>query len=254
MRITFIGSGNVATHLARAAQAAGHTVCQVMSREYDHAEALATTVGAEAIDALQRVSMEADVYVLAVSDDSLYDLALELRLERKLVVHTSGTVPINVLKPMSRHHGVMWAPQTFIRSVEMDYSHLPFCIEASDAISLAKLKRLAGSISDKCYELNAEQRKKLHLASVMVNNFGNALNAIAQDYLRKEDIPFEILFPIIEMTAQKIYHGDLWKLQSGPAARRDTRTIDAHRRMLADDKDLLDLYDIMTKFIDHATH
>ena len=88
----------------------------------------------------------------------------------------------------------------------------------------------------------------------MVNNFGNALNALAQETLQKEHIPFEILYPLIEMTARKIYQGDLWKLQTGPAVRRDQKTIDTHRRMIADNEDLLSLYDLMTKLIDHATH
>ncbi|MCQ2298050.1 MAG: DUF2520 domain-containing protein [Bacteroidales bacterium] len=254
MIISFIGSGNVATHLAQAFQQAGHTIRQIMSREYDHAKTLAAKVSASPIDTLGQLDLTADMFVLAVSDDSLYDLALDLKTERKIVVHTSGSVPMQILKGISRHHGVIYAPQTFVKNVEMDYSHLPFCIEASDPITFKKLEGLASSVSDKTYSLNSDQRRVLHLASVMVNNFGNALNAIAQETLNKEEIPFEILHPLIEMTTQKIYQGNLWKLQTGPAVRRDQKTINAHRRMIADNPDLLSLYDLMTKLIDHATH
>ena len=254
MNITCIGSGNVATHLAQAFYGAGHSICQIMSREFDHAAALAAKVDAHPTDRLDGLDRSADVYVLAVSDDSLFDLALDLRLDRKLVVHTSGSVPMHVLKSVSRHYGVLYAPQTFVRDVEMDYAHLPFCIEGSDEASTGLLARLVESVSDKCYNLDSSQRRTLHLASVMVNNFGNALNALAQETLQKEHIPFEILYPLIEMTARKIYQGDLWKLQTGPAVRRDQKTIDTHRRMIADNEDLLSLYDLMTKLIDHATH
>ena len=255
MRISFIGSGNVATHFALAFKGAGHEVEQVLSREFDHAATLAMRVGAHPIDKYSQLNNKADIYVVAVGDDALYDVALDVQLDRKLVVHTSGATPMSVLKPISYHYGVIYAPQSFVKTVEMDYKHLPFCIEASDERSLTKLKMLVGSVSDRLYELNSEQRRKLHLASVIVNNFGNALNAMAQQMMQREDIPFELLYPLIEMTTKKIYHqGSLWQLQTGPAVRRDQKTIDAHRRLLADDKDMLQLYDLMTQLIDNATH
>ena len=255
MKISFIGSGNVATHFAQAFKGAGHEIVQVMSREFDHAATLAHKVDAIPIDKYSELNNEADMYVVAVGDDALYDVALDLRLERKLVVHTSGATPMNVLKMISIHYGVLYAPQSFVKNVAMDYSKLPFCIEANDKYGMGKLKELAQSVSGRIYELDSEQRRKLHLASVVVNNFGNALNAMAQQMMQREEIPFELVFPLIEMTTQKIYQGkDLWKLQTGPAVRRDRKTIDAHRRLLAEDKDMLDLYDLMTQIIDNATH
>lgn len=254
MKLSFVGSGNVATHLATAFHAAGHAIVQVMSREFDHAATLAAQVEAQPIDDLALLDPSADAYILAVSDDALFDLALDLRLSRTLVLHTSGSVPMHVLKPISRHHGVLYAPQTFVKGTEMDYSTLHFCIEASDPTSELRLTALAKSLTTHVHPLDSDQRKKLHLASVMVNNFGNALNALAQQTLQSEGIPFEILHPLIEQTAQKIHHGDLWQQQTGPAVRRDQKTIDAHRRMLANNPDLLQLYDLMTKLIDHATH
>ena len=46
MRISFIGSGNVATHLALAFYGCGHVVEQVWSRNIDHANLLAARVEA----------------------------------------------------------------------------------------------------------------------------------------------------------------------------------------------------------------
>ena len=130
--ITFIGSGNVATHLAKAFHAAGHQIVQIWSREYDHAEALANQVFAEPIDKLELLYPTSDVYILAVADDALFDLALDLRLRDALVLHTAGAVSLNVLKPISRKYGVLWSPQTFIREVAMNYNEVPFCIEGSN--------------------------------------------------------------------------------------------------------------------------
>lgn len=259
MKISIIGSGNVATHMGKALKAAGHQILQVWSREFDHAELLADQLFAEPINQLSLLYPDADAYLLAVSDDALFDLAIDLQLRERLVLHTSGSVGISVLRPISRKHGVLYAPQSFVRTVAMDYSQLPFCIEGSSPEVYHQIEELARSISPNCFPINSEQRLWIHLASVMVNNFGNALNAMAQDILNKKCIPFDILQPLIQITADKTLNviqqqtdsqpKSLWRLQTGPAVRHDEKTLDRHRSMLKDDNDALALYDLMTQLI-----
>jgi predicted short-subunit dehydrogenase-like oxidoreductase (DUF2520 family) len=251
--VTFIGSGNVATHLAKALYNAGHQILQIWSREYDHAEALANQVFAEPVDRLNLLYPTADVYILSVSDDALFDLALDLKLRDAMVLHTAGSVSLRVLQPISRKHGVVWSPQTFIRDVAMNYSELPFCIEGSSSEVEASIRELLEPVSSHIYRVDTVQRQWLHLAAVMTNNFGNAINALAQDILLQHDIPFEILHPLITMTAEKIKQGGLWQQQTGPARRRDQKTIDGQRRLIADDAKLLQLYDLLTETIKDKT-
>ena len=248
--ISIVGSGNVATHLALALNAAGHTIVQVFSREYDHASLLASRVGAVAIDKPILLSPEAEVYLLAVGDDALYDLALDLHLPADaLIVHTSGSTPLTVLKPLGNNYGVLWSPQTFVRDIAMDYSRLPLCIEASNTDALARLEALASSISQHVYHLDYEQRCWAHLAAVMVSNFVNAINATAQQTMRQHGLDFDMLRPLAEATLRKWDYGDLRQMQTGPAARHDSKTLDAQRRLLADNPQLLKLYDLMTEII-----
>ena len=251
--ITIIGSGNVATHLAKALHAAGHQILQIWSREYDHAEALANQVFAEPIDRLNLLYPTADVYILAVTDDALFDLALDLRLRDALVLHTAGSVSLRVLQPISRKNGVIWSPQTFIRDIPMDYSQLPFCIEGSSPEVEEAIRDLLQPVSQHIFRVDTDQRQWLHLAAVMTNNFGNAINALAQDILQKHNIPFEILHPLITMTAEKIKQGGLWQQQTGPARRRDQKTIDNQRRLIADNEQLLKIYDLLTETIQDKT-
>ena len=251
--ITIIGSGNVATHLAKALHAAGHQIVQIWSREYDHAEALANQVFAEPIDQLNLLYPTADVYILAVTDDALFDLALDLRLRDALVLHTAGSVSLRVLQPISRKNGVIWSPQTFIRDIPMDYSQLPFCIEGSSPEVEEAIRDLLQPVSQHIFRVDTDQRQWLHLAAVMTNNFGNAINALAQDILQQHNIPFEILHPLITMTAEKIKQGGLWQQQTGPARRRDQKTIDNQRRLIADDEQLLKIYDLLTETIQDKT-
>ncbi len=251
--ITIIGSGNVATHLAKALHAAGHQIVQIWSREYDHAEALANQVFAEPIDRLNLLYPTADVYILAVTDDALFDLALDLRLRDALVLHTAGSVSLRVLQPISRKNGVIWSPQTFIRDIPMDYSQLPFCIEGSSPEVEEAIRDLLQPVSQHIFRVDTDQRQWLHLAAVMTNNFGNAINALAQDILQQHNIPFEILHPLITMTAEKIKQGGLWQQQTGPARRRDQKTIDNQRRLIADNEQLLKIYDLLTETIQDKT-
>lgn len=257
--ITIIGSGNVATHLALAFHRAGHNILQVFSREFDHAERLANRVFAEPVDRAELLYPTADIYLLAVSDNSLYDLAQDLCFRNALVLHTSGATSLNVLSPISRRCGVLWSPQSFVRDDVMDYAALPFCIEGSTPQVTDQIADLAASISSHIYRLDGTQRMYLHLAAVLTNNFCNALNALAQDLLNGEGIPFEILSPIIAATAQKaadaaaMPNQSLWRQQTGPAARRDNKTILRHRQLLQDQPDLMKLYEQMSAIISDRT-
>ena len=247
--ISFIGSGNVATHLALAFHAAGHVVDQVLSREYDHAQLLASRVGAVAIDRTELLRQGSDFFFLAVNDDAIFDLALDLRLPEAVVIHTSGSTPLSVLQSVSRRHGVVWSPQTFVRDIAMDYLHLPFCIEGSSPEVTDEIEALVDTVSQQVHRLDFEQRRWTHLAAVMVNNFGNAMNAMAQELMQCRGLDFAMLRPLIDMTARKADFGDLWAQQTGPAKRHDYKTISAQRRLLADEPQLLQLYDLLTEII-----
>jgi len=249
MEIVVIGSGNVATHFAHALQNVGHSIKQVYSRNLASAQLLASQVDAEAVNDFARITADADLYILAITDDALYDVVTQIPPKQGICVHTSGTVPMDVLKPLSQRIGVLYSPQTFVKYLEMNYSELPFCLEANSSEVLQQLKDLVSPVSTKIYDITSDQRRKLHLAAVFVNNFGNAVNAMAQDISKSDNIPFEILYPLISGTAEKATLGDLWQLQTGPAIRGDEKTIANHRKMLANDPQLLQLYDLITSII-----
>ena len=212
---------------------------------------LARRVDAQPVNQWQRLDEDADVYLIAVSDDALYDLALDLRLPDALVIHTSGTTPISVLKPISRRHGVLWSPQTFVRDIAMDYRRLPLCIEGSTPAVTETIEELASLISPCLYRLDYDQRLRAHLAAVWVSNFVNAVNATAQDLMRQNGLDFEMLRPLAEQTLRKWDYGNLWLQQTGPAIRRDEKTLNAQRRQLLDQPELLRLYDQLTELIQH---
>ena len=247
--ISIVGAGNVATHLALAFRDAGCTIRQILSRTFDHAQQLAWRVDAIPTDRPDTLYTDIDVCLLCVGDDALYDLGLDLRLPDTLVLHTSGSTPASVLKHISPRYGVVWSPQTFVRDIAIDYSRLPLCIEGSTPKVEQEIEQLVSRVSRAVYHLDGEQRLHAHLAAVMVSNFVNAMNATAQQYMQSHGLDFEMLRPLAEQTLRKWDYGDLRAQQTGPARRGDQKTIDAQRRLLADQPQMLELYDMMTEII-----
>ena len=248
--ISIVGSGNVATHLAIAFHTAGCTIRQVMSRSFDHAQNLAMRVGARPTDRVGDLDEDVDVCLLCVSDDALYDLGLDLHMPSTLVLHTSGSTPASVLRRVTTRYGVLWSPQTFVRDIAMDYSLLPLCIEGCNATVEQEIEQLVRLVSSHVYHLDGEQRQQAHLAAVMVSNFVNAVNATAQQYMQEHGLDFAMLRPLAEQTLRKWDYGDLRAQQTGPARRHDQKTIDLQRRLLADQPEMLRLYDHMTELIE----
>ena len=70
----------------------------------------------------------------------------------------------------------------------------------------ALLETLAKTLSKNVYAINSEQRKALHVAAVFVNNFTNHLFTIGKDFCESNQVPFEILQPLIQETVEKLKH------------------------------------------------
>ena len=202
-KITFIGSGNVATHLAIALKEAGKEIVRIYSRTPANAKALAGKVDADFTNNTEDIAGEADIYIVAVSDDALLQTAEKLNFNDSLVVHTSGSAQMDILKGCSENYGVFYPLQTFSKSRKVDFNKIPLCIEANNTGSREQLKNLALSLTDKIYFVNSEKRRTLHLAAVFACNFPNFMYSVAQKILRKNELDFDILKPLTKETAEK---------------------------------------------------
>ncbi|HEY0272840.1 MAG TPA: NAD(P)-binding domain-containing protein, partial [Chitinophaga sp.] len=146
MDIVIIGAGNIAWCYGQQLRLNGHVVQQVISRQEAHAQALGEMLNAAYTTDLLSINMEADVYLLAVSDDALAGLNDELRLGRRMVAHTAGAVPLSAIGRISTHTGVVYPLQS-IRKENKSYPEIPIIIEASNDETLRRLQSLAQSIS-----------------------------------------------------------------------------------------------------------
>jgi predicted short-subunit dehydrogenase-like oxidoreductase (DUF2520 family) len=227
--VLIVGSGNVAAHLYNAFLKADIlNVLQISSRDLE-------------------TIPKADVTIIAVSDDSIAEVSSKIK--NSFVVHTSGSVTMSDLKNDKRK-GVFYMLQTFSKDKNVDFSEVPFCLEAENNKDYELLETLAKSIGGNIYKINSDQRKTLHVAAVFVNNFTNHMYKIGNDICKKNNVPFEILQPLIKETSLKIAELSPEKAQTGPAVRKDKKTIKNHLNLLNTEQQKI--YKIITKSIQNG--
>ncbi|MBB6239429.1 putative short-subunit dehydrogenase-like oxidoreductase (DUF2520 family) [Pedobacter sp. AK013] len=249
MKIVLLGSGNVATHLAKALKAKGEDVIQVYSPNLNHAKSLAVTIGAEGLNDLTEIERNADLYIISIKDDAIESVAKSLKNVTGLVVHTSGTTDIRILSSQVKRAGVFYPLQTFSKGKEVSFENIPLCIEANDESQLSILNTLAAKISHRVYELDGEKRKVLHLAAVFACNFANHLYTLANKILNQNGLDFEIIKPLIAETADKVMNNLPENVQTGPAVRADENTLNKHLSMLTDMPELQNIYQTLSDSI-----
>uniref|UniRef100_UPI00375353BC Rossmann-like and DUF2520 domain-containing protein n=1 Tax=Flavobacterium sp. TaxID=239 RepID=UPI00375353BC len=191
--------------------------------------------------------VEADLYIIAVSDDAISKVSSQLPFKNRLVVHTSGSVPIDSLDNKNRR-GIFYPLQTFTKNKAVDFSQIPFCLESENDSDFELLEKVAKSISNNVFKSNEKQRKALHISAVFVNNFVNEMYRIGNEICDENKIPFEILKPLILETVNKVMTLSPSAAQTGPAKRNDTQTIEAHLDFLSNENHAT-IYKILTQSI-----
>lgn len=227
--VLIVGNGNVATHLYTA---------------------LVTVSSVDVIKISSRSLVKipkTDITILAVSDDAISEVSQ--KIDNDFVVHTSGSMPMGELKNKKRK-GVFYMLQTFTKDKKINFENVPFCLEAENNNDLKTLESLAKVIGKKVYKIDSSQRKVLHVAAVFVNNFTNHLYKIGHDICKKNDVPFEILYPLIEETSAKIKTVSPEDAQTGPAKRNDKKTIKNHLTLLNENEKKI--YKILTESIQNG--
>lgn len=249
LKITFVGSGNIAWNLAHALDKNGHTIIQVISRSEEHAKALATKFGAFYGTEFSELYGDSDLVIMSISDDSYADAVQQLTLKPGTVIcHTSGPIPMDVLGAASEEYGVFYPLQSFNKERLKDFKEVPILIEAVDSKVERTLINLAESLSNMVRIVSSEDRKKYHLSAVFANNFTNLMYVCSEMYLKQERLDFELLKPLIYDTALRIRNEAPHDVQTGPAKRKDLKVLEGHQQMIKDPI-LRDIYDQLSKLI-----
>lgn len=248
MKITIIGSGNLATHIAKILYLKGIKINEIFSSNIENAKILAQKVNAHFNNNMKTIK-ESDLYIISVTDDKINEISEKIPFKNKLVIHTSGSVDIKILSSNNRK-GVIYPVQTFSKVKEnIDFYNTPFCIEAENEKDLEILIKLIKNISNNIYKIDSQQRKSIHISAVFACNFTNHLCSLANDICEENNIDFSILKPLIAETIEKIITIGPKKSQTGPAKRNDMEIIKKHLEFLKEDQNKKNIYSIITNSI-----
>lgn len=250
--VSFIGAGNVAWHLAPALDNAGYVIKEVYSRHPSHAEALTERLyQAEVKGSLDFSTSGSKLFIIAVTDDAIESIVQEIVLpEDALLVHTSGSVPLEVLTYAAAAQNAVFYPlQTFSKSKRLNFQGIPIFIETTDDKAWETLMSLAKTLTSRIQRIASTERIALHVAAVFASNFSNHMLALSQDILKQNRLSFDLLKPLIAETIQKSLDIGPEAAQTGPARRGDLHTLDRHLAFLQGDEIRAKVYRLISQQI-----
>ena len=247
MKITFVGSGNVAWHLSDILQKNDHEIVEVWSRTEKNARLLSSKLNCNIISSLNNLK-NTDLIIISVKDDVISDVLNKIEESNTPIVHTSGSVGTDVLKNRE-NFGVFYSLQSFNKNIDVNFNETPICIEANNSELEKKLISLANSISNSVHLLNSKQREQLHIAAVFASNFTNHMMSISEEILNSNKMSFDLLKPLIRNTFDKIKNNHPKDVQTGPAIREDYLIIEKHLELLEEYEDLQIIYSKITNHI-----
>lgn len=252
LTVSFIGSGNLAWHLAPALDNVGFVIKEIYSRNPRHAEQLTSRLyQAEVKASLDFSTSSSSIFIIATSDDAIKSIAQEIILpEEAILVHTSGSQPLSELEfSATPNLGVFYPLQSFSKQKKVDFKNIPIFIESQNQETDELLLLMARALSNQVVKIGSGDRMALHVAAVFASNFTNHMLAISKSILQQNSLDFEWLKPLVTETIQKSLAIGPNNAQTGPASRGDLEILDKHLELLKEDESLAELYKIISQHI-----
>jgi predicted short-subunit dehydrogenase-like oxidoreductase (DUF2520 family) len=251
-RISFIGSGNLAWHLAPALENADFPIQEVYSRNPAHAALLVERLyEADVKASLDFSTSTSRVFIIATTDEAIEEVVQEIILpEDAILVHTSGSQPLTILGyAATQNLGVFYPLQTFSKGKKVDFKEIPIFIESSNPETYNVLRVMGKALSQNVISINSYERKALHVAAVFASNFTNHMLLVAQDIMKENSLSYEYLKPLIAEMINKSLSIGPENAQTGPARRGDLQILDKHVEFLQDNLPAAELYKIISQHI-----
>lgn len=250
--INLIGTGHVAWNMALAFRTNGMQIGQVWSRTFSHALKFSEEFHATPVETLAALSGNSELVLICVPDHAIQDVILvadEAGLSNNLICHTSGATSMDVFPAHWLHTGVFYPLQTLTKGHVLDFSTIPILITARNLSDQQLLLTIARRLSKTVANVDDQERQRLHLAAVMVNNFVYHLVDKAFEEVERKGLDPRYLHPLLEETVRKVieHRGD--RVQTGPAIRGDRNSILTHLQLLADNPGLAGLYRRLSRSI-----
>jgi len=251
--MVLVGTGNLAWHLGHALVQNGIQVSLVLGRTEASTLELAKGIHAERTGRPEDLDPDADICIICISDDAIIPVLDQMKPGRCLMLHTAGSVPMDVFNGRALNYGVLYPFQTFTKGRAVQFGNIPVLIEANSDQNLETVRQLAEKISGRVMEGNSEQRMYLHLAAVFAANFSNHMFALAEKLALEHDLPFELLKSLIQEMTAKAMSMSPAKAQTGPAVRHNLKVLGKHVDLLEGHPDLQQMYRLISESIMKAS-
>lgn len=231
IKVSVIGTGNVGTQFARIFE-----TIPISSRT------------------LEGLPLDADLYVISVSDSAVKEVAEKLPDVRGIVVHTTGSVSMDVLSDMKKYggYGVLYPFQTLSKARPLPPSSIPLLIEGDTYQTATEIEHFAREFGfTDIVMADSEKRRRVHLCGTFACNFTNALIGISQKILSQSRIDPSVITPLVEETVEKLKTMPAIEAQTGPAIRKDHTTLYSHKALLNElgMEEESDIYNIISDYI-----
>jgi predicted short-subunit dehydrogenase-like oxidoreductase (DUF2520 family) len=179
---------------------------------------------------------DADLVLLAVPDSAIAGVAGRVPIG-PWVAHVSGATSLSALEPHARRFSVH-PLQTLTRDrgpEQLDGAWAAVTGETDEALEVARW--LAETLALHPFELADADKPLYHAGAAMASNFLVTLHAAAARLLEASSAPSEALVPLMSRTIENGF------VLTGPIARGDWSTVEAHLRALEERApDLVPLY------------
>lgn len=249
IKAVIIGAGNVGTHLAIALKNEGVQILQIVSKTMKSAVELASRMECSFTTDLREINTNADIYIVCVTDNAIIPVLRQLQIGNKFIVHTSGSMGIEVFYDVAQNYGVVYPMQTFSKFKDINYAEIPLFIEANTPENEQMLFNFVKKISPHVQVINSQQRCMLHICAVFANNFSNHMCTIAEMLMKENQLKFETFKPLLRETFEKITKYSPSISQTGPAMRNDVHVVQKHIDLLANHPEIQQIYKCMSENI-----
>ena len=251
-QVSFIGSGNLAWHLAPALDNADFPVQEVFSKNPTHAAMLVERLyEADVKASLDFSTSSSSIFIIATSDDAIEEVVQEIILpDDAVLLHTSGSQPLTILGyAATQNLGVFYPLQTFSKDKKIEFSDIPVFIESANPATDKVLRAMGTALSKNVLPINSFERKALHVAAIFASNFTNHMLLVAQDIMKENSLVYDWLKPLIAEMINKSLSIGPENAQTGPARRGDLEILDKHIEFLHDNPAAAELYKVISQHI-----
>ena len=142
---------------------------------------MAQKVNAKYYKSIRRID-DCDMIFICTNDDNIVKISEEL--PDILVAHTSGNTSISSIK--EKRKAVIYQFKVFQKMKRLVLTKIPFCIEASDLETKAKIHELISKISKNIHTINSSERKLIHMSAVIASNFSNFCYIMGYEILKEK--------------------------------------------------------------------